>query len=319
MTRITSPPHRLALILGHWLILAAMSAELVAQNSYIDANGEVPKGIERTPQQSAFGGEKEDLRLSVENVTWFDEPCALEGCVEIRRVSFLVVVEWLNFAGPWLAGLTNLDGREADNRTDGPDALIVEWNDDWTLVIATGNPSGNGNTNVHWTGVSNCPERPGPLGTHTVRRPDGTVRKLLTHGFLNAVTLEVKNPAESCVVPTLQVRVDYLHTYDDDLHASWSGETGIGLTTTSDGGVETTISTSIHWTNNHAWLKSRFFSFDPPVGAVTDCARCCDNAPSEDPAAAPCANRPTESECLACCEERSTNEQEFDACAVTCR
>ena len=262
----------------------------------VDTNGEVPNGVDRSPQQSAYGGQIEDLRLSVEDVEWISRPCASERsrestderrdrrnqtqpCDQVQRVRFTVWIEWLNYPGPSLFGLTNLDGRQDPSSTDGPEALVVEWNDDWTLVTASDNPSGTGNTSAHWTGPSNCPEAPPMTGRkHEAPLTDGSGGgRFDTFGFSRQIELEVKNPAGTCTVPTLQSRITYLHTYDDDLHMSWSGSVSIGVSVSSSGDAQISVGTNVNFTNNHGWKKSWFASFDPPANAKVRCD-CCDEA-----------------------------------------
>lgn len=267
------------------IIFMAMSLATIGSSeaSVIDSNGERPKGYDRSPQASAYGGEKEDLRMQIEDVQWEQVPCKDKGCTATQRVKFTVWVEWLNYPGPWLAGLTDWDSREPAETTQGPDALIVEWGDAWTLVSASDNPSGSSATQAYWSGESNCPERPTSTGrTHDAPKTDGSgIGTFGTFGFSRTIELVVNNPANTCVVPTLQVRTHYLHTYDDDLHISWNGDVGVGISVDADGKASVGVSTNVNFSNNHGWNKSAFESIDPPADSVVRCD-CCEDRRRKD-------------------------------------
>lgn len=249
-----------------------------ASAQWVDANGEAPKAVARAPQRSAYGGEKEDLRLSVEDVRWIKKPCDDHPkCTVIRGVQFSIWVEWLNYPGPWLFGTTDLDSREPAEDQDGPDALIVHWEPGWVYASASGDPSRVGSTSVAWTNETNCPESPRLTGRHHVaERTDGTGKgRFGTFGFHREIELDLLNPqAESCRVPSLQLRVEYLHTYDDDLHVSWGGSVAIGISVDIKGNPSVSVGTTVNFTNNHAWNTDATFKYDPPREAVRRCPCC---------------------------------------------
>lgn len=262
------------------LLLTASPADA----QWVDANGETPKAVARDSQRSAYGGQKEDLRLSVEDVTWIREPCDdRRDCQVVRGVEFTLWVEWLNYPGPWLFGTTDLDSREPAEDQDGPDALVVHWEPGWIYQSATGDPSRVGSTSVAWTNATNCPESP-PLTDrqHVAQFSDDSGQGSFgTFGFSRRIELELLDPqADSCRVPSLQLRAEYLHTYDDDLHVSWGGSVAIGMSVDASGNLSFSVGTTVNFTNDHAWNAAERFSFDPPQGSVRRCECCPRPAPA---------------------------------------
>ena len=141
-----------------------------AQSSYIDANGEVPKGASGTGW--VYGGEKDDLQLSVENVSWKTFKCPdPNDCEVVTGVKFDLKVEWVITDDPGAFGSFGRywDGRESEKTTDETDYLSASWSGGgWVLADASlTNPSRVDMDYVVYEGKANVPERPPRLSGST--------------------------------------------------------------------------------------------------------------------------------------------------------